>query len=190
MYTNMESDSDDDNPLRFALPENSPQEAVLLLNRQRAVRANWEEIRQFLYQLYSSLAGSPFSVRLVSDRAIRKYNKQYRQKDQSTDVLSFPSGGGEKPEYLPEYPSQYLGDILISVESARENAARYRIKLPQEIKLLALHGVLHLMGYDHETDRGQMARAERRWCAKLGLPASLTTRSRRPRLRKVVRGRR
>ena len=73
--------------------------------------------------------------------------------------------------------TEYLGDILISVETARRSAARFRLALQDEIKILSLHGVLHLMGYDHETDRGRMARAERRWSDRLHLRTSLSARA-------------
>ena len=146
--------------------------AVLLLNRQRAVRAGWDEVGTFLFRLSSKVARSGFSVCFLSDQGIRRYNQRFGGKDQATDVLSFPieeSGNG---------PQEYLGDILISAETAQKNARRYGLRLEEEIKMLALHGVLHLLGYDHERDDGEMARLERRWSRKLGLPQNLTGRSR------------
>ncbi|MBI2816088.1 MAG: rRNA maturation RNase YbeY [Acidobacteria bacterium] len=138
------------------------------MNRQRQVRADWSDLRAFLFKVQSHVARKPFSVCLVSDRAIRRYNRQYRHQDKPTDVLSF------RVENDPEY----LGDIVISVETAQENAANYRLKLNDEIKILALHGVLHLMGYDHESDRGEMSRVERLWSSRMGLAAGLTARTR------------
>lgn len=190
MCASSESESDEeDNPPRSAVgarvqgragtgQDACPDDTVLLISRQRVLQADWEKLRKFLGRLRSAVSRQPFSVCLISDRAMRRYNKQYRHQDQATDVLSFPA---EKDSAAP---GDYLGDILISVETARENAARFGVKLEDEIKLLALHGVLHLMGYDHETDRGQMARAERRWCGRLGLPAPLTMRS--PKQRRVA----
>jgi probable rRNA maturation factor len=148
----------------------SASEPAMLINRQRSVRADWAAVRKFLDELRSRVAKRPFTICLVSDRSIRRYNKQYRQKDQPTDVLSFPAGNGAEPP-------GYLGDILISVETARRSAARFRLALQEEIKILSLHGVLHLMGYDHETDRGRMARAERLWSDRLRLGANLSARS-------------
>ena len=148
----------------------SASEPPLLINRQRSVRADWAAVRKFLDELQLRVAKRPFTICLVSDRSIRRYNKQYRHKDQATDVLSFPAGNGAGAP-------NYLGDILISVETARRSAARYRLALQEEIKILSLHGVLHLMGYDHETDRGRMARAERLWSHRLRLGSSLSARA-------------
>lgn len=145
---------------------------ILLLNRQRLVRADWAEVRDFLQQLPRRLAGSAFTVCLLSDRAIRRYNKQFRHQDKATDVLSFPTEppGLQSPEYL--------GDILISAETARQNAQRYGLRVEEEIKILILHGLLHLWGYDHESDGGRMAAVERQWSRKLGLPQNLTGQAR------------
>ena len=167
------ADSDDYDDGSQALPvacETS--EGVLLLNRQRTARADWDEIRRFLRRLCAELAPAGFAVCLLSDAGIRRYNKQFRGADDSTDVLSFPA------ERHRNGRPGYLGDVLISVETARENARRYGLRLEEEIEVLALHGVLHLLGYDHERDDGEMARLERRWSERLGLPQNLTGRSR------------
>jgi probable rRNA maturation factor len=160
----------DDHSSRAARSNGSPSEPTLLINRQRSIRADWTAVRSFLDELRSRVAKRPFTICLVSDRSIRRYNKQYRHKDQATDVLSFPAGNGSGP-------LEYLGDILISVETARCSAARFRLALQEEIKILSLHGVLHLMGYDHETDHGRMTRAERRWSERLHLRTSLSVRT-------------
>ena len=165
------TESDDgDNPSWMSLPDDSERRAYLI-NRQRIVQADWDGISAFLGQLASRLAESPFSVCLLSDRGIRRYNKRFRFHNQATDVLAFPAenSAGDR--------SGYLGDILISVETAQANATRYGLKLEEEIKILALHGLLHLMGRDHENDNGEMAREERRWCARLGLQRGLTSRA-------------
>ncbi len=110
-------------------------------------------LRRFLHRLAERLnAPAGFSVVLISDRGMRRYQSQFSGKDQSTDVLSFPfdQNGREEP---------YLGDILISVEAA----ARQEIDgLEAEIQALSLHGLLHLMGYDHEVDGGEMERFEKK----------------------------
>jgi rRNA maturation RNase YbeY len=152
-------------------------ERVLLLNRQRAARADWNEIRRFLNRLSTEVARSGFAVCLLSDTGIRRYNKQFRGADYPTDVLSFPAGRRRNGSL--DCWGEYLGDVLISVETARENARRYGLRLEEEIEVLALHGVLHLLGYDHERDAGEMARVERRWSERLGLTENLTGRAHR-----------
>lgn len=106
--------------------------------------------------------GVSLSVRFVSDRQIRELNRRYREKDTPTDVLSFPGGG--TPEGL------HLGDLVIGVPTARRQAAGLRHSLGQEIRELVLHGVLHLLGHDHEVDGGIMDTLEldmrRRWMAE------------------------
>ena len=106
----------DDSDNGISIPGAPDREEVLLLNRQRLVRGNWAEVRDFLRQLPRRLAGSAFTVCLLSDRAIRRYNQQFRRQDQATDVLSFPA---RQPGLSPQ---GYLGDILISAETARRNA--------------------------------------------------------------------
>ena len=164
-------------------PADEGREGVLLLNRQRAAQADWDEVRRFLRRLSTEakrhrnvVSGSGFAVCLLSDTGIRRYNKRFRGADYPTDVLSFPARrrGNGSSECLDES----LGDVLISVETAQENARRYGLRLEEEIEVLALHGVLHLLGYDHERDAGEMARVERGWSERLGLPENLTGRAR------------
>jgi probable rRNA maturation factor len=97
---------------------------------------------------------------------MREYNRRFRGIDAPTDVLSFPGGGEADPE-----GRIHLGDVLISVTAAERQARRARHTLAREMKLLALHGYLHLLGYDHERDRGEMKRIQRRTLQKL-LPRS------------------
>lgn len=92
------------------------------------------------------------AVVLAGDRTVRPLNARYRGKDKATDVLSFPGPGGEGG----------LGDIVISVETAERNARALGRTLLQELDVLVLHGFLHVLGYDHETDDGSMERLERR----------------------------
>ena len=94
---------------------------------------------------------SEFSVVLVTDGMIRRYNRDYREFDRATDVLSFSGDDG------------YLGDILISSETAYNQARKSKtLSFETNIHRLLLHGLLHLMGYDHETDEGEMRTLERR----------------------------
>lgn len=97
------------------------------------------------------------AVCLVSDRAMERYNREFRGKPQTTDVLSFP--GGDPP--LPE-GGRYLGDVVISVPRAVEQARDLGHSPEREIKILLIHGYLHLVGYDHERDDGTMMRLQRR----------------------------
>ena len=134
------------------------------------------------------------SVALVSDAAIRRLNRRHRGKDKATDVLSFPIGpraSGPRPrgEHAGRAPltlrarglGPELGDIAIALGVARRQAREHGHALATELRVLALHGLLHLLGYDHETDRGRMARAEARLGRRAGLPAALTARApRRP----------
>lgn len=109
------------------------------------------------------------SVLLTTDANIKKLNRQFRGKNKATDVLSFPAA-----DYLA---GEVAGDLAISVPTARKQAANQGHALGVEIKVLMLHGLLHLAGYDHEIDEGQMARRERLLRAKLKLPLGLIERS-------------
>lgn len=127
-------------------PAEPEPEPYLYINRQRKRRVDRKRIVGFLARLTSSLEpGKPFSVVLVSDPVIERYNRTYRGMDKPTDVLSFRGEDG------------YLGDILISAETAYHQARRSRtLSLDNNVERLVLHGLLHLMGYDHETDDGEM----------------------------------
>lgn len=120
---------------------------------------------------------------LVTNAEMAKWNRAYRHKDGPTDVLSFPADEeppprttGKSPRRIPRItpapPNRYLGDIAIAPAVAKRNALRFDRTFEQEMRILILHGMLHLMGYDHETDTGQMERRERRLRRELGLAAS------------------
>jgi probable rRNA maturation factor len=96
------------------------------------------------------------SVTFVSAREMRSLNRRYLKRDYATDVLSFSYGSVEM-DGIP-----FLGEIVIAPEIAANNAVRFRIGPDRELKKLLVHGILHLLGYDHETDRGQMNRYQRR----------------------------
>lgn len=112
------------------------------------------------------------SVLLTTDAAIRRLNRTFRHKDKATDVLSFPA-----LEAAPALPLS-AGDLAISVETAQRQAAESGHALFVELQVLLLHGVLHLAGYDHESDNGQMARKEAALRRRFGLSAGLIERSR------------
>ena len=106
----------------------------------RKLRKTAESILAFLKQDRAEL-----SLALVDNREIQKLNARYRKKNEPTDVLSFPSG-----ESLPVVGTQILGDVVISLEKAEEQARKRGKTLEQEVKILLIHGILHLLGYDHE----------------------------------------
>jgi probable rRNA maturation factor len=135
-----------------ALAENRKLD-VVVLNRQRRRRIDAPRLRRVLRGAGHSLGvGGEVAVVLAGDKLLRRLNRQYRGKDRPTDVLSFPGEGGEEG----------LGDVVISVPTAERNARRQSHRLPRELDILALHGFLHVLGYDHETDQGQMDRLEGR----------------------------
>ena len=145
-------------------PPSSPHPLLFGTFRRRLPRRHLQERARELQQRVAK--GREFSCLLTNDEEIRTLNKQFRKKDKTTDVLSFPA--------LPE--SGDLGDIAISVDRAAAQAKEHGHTVEQEIEILILHGLLHLLGYDHETDEGRMARAERRWRKTLGLPVGLIER--------------
>jgi probable rRNA maturation factor len=111
-------------------------------------------------------AGREFHCLISGDAELRRLNRDFLGHDFATDVLSFPSGERSR-----------LGDLAISIQRARAQARRFGHDVEQEIGVLMLHGVLHLLGMDHETDGGRMARAEARWRRQLGLPGGLIERA-------------
>ncbi|MGE0462402.1 MAG: rRNA maturation RNase YbeY [Vicinamibacterales bacterium] len=119
------------------------------------------------------------TVALVSDRRMRALNRMFRGKDYATDVLSFPAGNRESGTgngQRREDEAMALGDIVIAMGVAARQAKAHGHALGTELRVLALHGLLHLLGYDHESDAGEMARAESRLRKKGGLPGGLITR--------------
>ena len=116
-------------------------------------------------------ASGTLTVVVTTDRRIRRLNRQWRGLDTATDVLSFPAG--EDPG-----PARHLGDLVISRETAARQARQAGHPLATELRILALHGLLHLLGYDHERDSGRMARIERKLRRQGGLPAGLIERGR------------
>ncbi|HVB33527.1 MAG TPA: rRNA maturation RNase YbeY [Patescibacteria group bacterium] len=173
----------------------------MILNRQRSVGVSlaslerfWQQARQSLHLPEDSLA-----VCLVSEARIARWNRAYRGKRGPTDVLSFPAQDERrmrarrqakqngKPSGHSGQPARakrssppaaiadsggYLGDVAIAPAVARRNARRLGRPLEEELRILILHGVLHLLGYDHETDDGEMDRIERRLRRRLGLTRS------------------
>jgi len=138
----------------------------MILNRQRRVPVAVQPLERFHERVREELGFAPESVtiQLISDKTMARLNLAFRNHEGPTDVLSFPANGAR-----PFLRAQYVGDIAISPETARRNARRYSRSLAAELKILLLHGMIHLAGYDHETDRGEMDRLERRLRKKLGV---------------------
>jgi probable rRNA maturation factor len=148
----------------------------MILNRQRAVRLMRRPLETFLHRVQNELGLMEASVTvcLVSDAEIARMNKTFRRKKGSTDVLSFPAAARRRAGSLPAVSNkmketEFLGDIAISPATARRYARKNGRTLPSELRVLILHGVLHLLGYDHETDRGEMDRVERKLRKRFGL---------------------
>jgi probable rRNA maturation factor len=144
-------------------------------NRQRVVRVAVGPLEEFLINVEGEIGLGPESVavRLIGDGEMARLNETYRKKKGATDVLSFPleelGKAGSLARQVKKAGGTFLGDIAISPRVARRNAKALGRELPEELKVLILHGVLHLLGYDHETDRGEMERIEMRLRRKLGI---------------------
>jgi probable rRNA maturation factor len=123
--------------------------------------------------------GSAFDCLITGDAEMRRLNREFRGKDYPTDVLSFPGSAGPLVRGSSGWPASRLGDLAISIMRARAQAREFGHSTEDELRVLMLHGVLHLAGMDHESDTGQMARAEKRWRRGLGLPDGLIERVRR-----------
>jgi probable rRNA maturation factor len=161
----------------------------MILNRQSAVRVARQPLESFLRSVEKEfrLGGSDVTVCFVSDAEIARMNLAFRKKKGPTDVLSFPAAnkglkriyaeGAEDTESTekrrrklgPGTTESYLGDIAIAPATARRYAKKNGRSLGNELRVLILHGVLHLLGYDHETDRGEMNRIERKLRRRFGL---------------------
>ena len=138
----------------------------MIVNRQRRVPVAIHPLQQFYERVRVELGFAPESVtiQLISDDTMAQLNQTFRKKHGPTDVLSFPANGDR-----PSQGAQYIGDIAISPETARRNARRFSRSLPVEMRILILHGMIHLAGFDHDTDRGEMDRFERRLRKRLGV---------------------
>lgn len=133
--------------------------------RGRPIRA--PGLAAWLRRVLPARTRGSVTIALVSDARIRALNRAFRRKDQVTDVLSFPS----------DTPG-FLGDVAIGRGAAARQARSLGHSAATELRILALHGILHLLGYDHERDRGEMRRLEARLRRKGGLPAGLIERAR------------
>jgi len=151
--------SDDDIPLVF---DYSPRNGAGKLRRLHR-----GELSAFISEVSRRVnRGHAFSCLVTTDARLRRLNRQFRGKNSATDVLSFPA----------ETSNGFIGDLAISLDRAAAQAVEHGHSLDQELRILILHGALHLAGMDHETDSGEMARAEIRWRRKFGLPCGLIER--------------
>ena len=153
----------------------------MVLNRQKKIRLSPFALRRFLREILRELKleNVDVAIAFVSDAEIASWNESYRRKKGPTDVLSFPAltqWRSEKPRRVPGRrekrvgrAEKFLGDIAISPETARRYAKEGGGTLQRELRVLMLHGVLHLMGYDHESDNGQMNRIEQKLRRRLGI---------------------
>ena len=140
---------------------------IEVVNLQRKVKIDTDEIRAFTQSLIlkvREIGERSFLIAFISDSRMKQLNQLFRDKDVTTDVLSFPH---EPDEFDPDKSN--LGDIVISAEQAERQAKENGLSLETEVKQLILHGVLHLCGYDHETDTGEMNARELKLREQLGV---------------------
>lgn len=139
-----------------------------MILRKRPVGLTETALARFVTQACRAVSMRGFVCVLVTgNREMRALNRRFRGKDRPTDVLSFPAGANHK----------FAGDVAISAEIALQNARRLGHSCAEEIKVLVLHGVLHLAGHDHENDHGEMAKEEERLRRALRLPVALIARN-------------
>jgi len=132
------------------------------VNRQRKIKIDTNAWETFAARAAGAIGkqASSATIAFVSDKTMRQLNRQFRGVNKATDVLSFPTEDGDEKN---------LGDIAISVDTATTQAKQNGLTLDEEVAQLILHGLLHLSGYDHETDKGEMNRLELRLRRKLGI---------------------
>lgn len=150
------------------MPDTIQGDAMIeVVNRQRKLPVDCERWRAFVEKALKAVPadGAGVTVAFVSDRMMRELNRMWRHKEGTTDVLSFPAGQDE----FEKTEGTTLGDVVISVEQASRQALEHGLEFDEEIAQLILHGLLHLCGYDHETDEGEMNGLELRLRRRLGI---------------------
>lgn len=140
---------------------------IEVVNRQRKMQIDCEDWQPFVAKALkvAPADGAGVTIAFVSDRAMRELNRMWRKKSGTTDVLSFRAAQDE----FEMVEGATLGDVVISVEQAARQAAEHGLEFETEVAQLILHGLLHLCGYDHETDAGEMNRLELRLRRRLGI---------------------
>jgi probable rRNA maturation factor len=148
--------------------------AIEVVNRQRLVRVDREAVANVASATLECVgrSGASLTVAFVRDRRIRDLNRDYRGKDRATDVLSFPAGDGHAGSAgavsgADPNSTGHIGDVIISTDTALGQALEAGHSFAREVSELVIHGTLHLCGYDHENDRGEMNRLELRLRRKL-----------------------
>jgi probable rRNA maturation factor len=157
------------------MPDGDPTRSLVVIVTDESARPRARRLpglAAWLQSVAPLRARGVVSLALVADRTIRRLNREYAGKDMVTDVLSFPAAG-------PRVGVPLLGDIVIATGVARRQAREVGHAFSEEVKTLALHGLLHLLGYDHHADAGTMARVEARLRRKGGLREGLIERARR-----------
>lgn len=132
-------------------------------------QTNFDVDLQSLEKIASTLTSKDIELLIVDNKTIQEINKEHRQKDEPTDVLSFPM------EF--NFPNMPLGSIIISIDFVKDKAKEYSHKEEEELSLLFIHGILHLLGYDHEVDNGEHRRKEEELIKLFNLPSSLIVRN-------------
>jgi probable rRNA maturation factor len=146
-----------------------PPDEIPLVVRKLSRRVPRTALRDFLIEITRRVArGREVVCLIASDRELHQLNREFRGKNYATDVLSFPA----------EASHNGLGEIAISIDRAAAQAAEHGHSITDELRILMLHGALHLAGFDHEKDAGEMERAELRWRKRFGLPCGLIERAR------------
>jgi probable rRNA maturation factor len=158
----------------MAADDGSTSALRVLVSDERGRRLRVSGLAAWLRRVAPAAARGTVSIALVSDARIRALNRTYRRKDYATDVLSFPAGPPNSKSLIPNH---CLGDIVIARGVARRQARDARHSERDELRVLALHGLLHLLGYDHERDNGRMRRVEQRLRRKGGLREGLIERA-------------
>jgi probable rRNA maturation factor len=140
---------------------------IEVINLQRRCKINAKQWREFGEKALLAIGGDNQSAAIVfvGDKAIKRLNRQFRGQNYVTDVLSFPS----KAEPFEGENGSQLGDVVISAPRAATQSKEHGLSFSDEVRQLILHGLLHLCGYDHETDRGEMNRLELRLRKRLGI---------------------
>jgi probable rRNA maturation factor len=140
---------------------------IEIVNRQRKRKIDLKPLRSFASTALVAMGKDRHdaTIAFVSNRQMRQLNERFRGLNKTTDVLSFPAGS----ETFENFSTLNLGDVAIAVEQAEQQAGANGLTLEQEISQLILHGLLHLCGYDHETDDGEMNRLELRLRRQLGI---------------------
>lgn len=135
--------------------------AIEVVNRQRLARVDWRLLVRIAGQTLAAVdrANASLTLAFVRDVAIRSLNRKYRGNDSATDVLSFPAFV-QHTDHSPPAENESLGDVVISTDTALTQAREAGHSIEREMSELVIHGVLHLCGYDHEADNGQMNRLE------------------------------